>query len=916
VGYRPGVDRPGERLIGRDIEFSRLTQALDELGSRGTAVAVIGEPGIGKTALLAAVADSAAARGMATVRATGTPSEASLPFSGLGQLLQAAPRAIEQLPASQRTAILGALGKIDVDVGDFFAVALATLSLLRDRAADAPLVIIAEDIQWLDNATVDVLGFVMRRIALDPILILISSRSAVLSGLDGTALERLELDGIDVGDAGALVDMHAPTLRPDLKERLLQAAGGNPLALVELAVAWSRLAPEALIEPWVPVTSRIEDAFATRLRALPARCRTVLLVAALSDAHDVAEVLAAASVVEDGPVGHAELSLAIEAGLVMLDDRSMRFRHPLVRSVIYQAASLSARHVAHMALAQVIDEERAIWHRAAAALVPDENIAAGLERAADLARRRGTITVAVTTLERAADLSPGSAERGRRLLDASQLAVRAAKPDVAEQLLVRAEGLDLSPVDRARAAWGLQQLRGGIWNDRDVLRIALGTIEAISEAGDAERALDALVALCEAGNLAFDRDLVLATAERLPAAEDDPRLIYIVAFAAPVERNSTLIEQVARARLRPTAGTDGEVLRLLGTAATIRGAPQLGLSLLGRSVEALRAQGRLSALKSSLVSRASAAFTAGAWDQTIQFASEATAIAEQTEAYELGAAFLLAVIAAVRGDLDVLQTAGVPIEQWARANGARTMLVLALAIRGHSDLASGRWDEAYECFRSMIGAQASHDLAWAHAFLVSLSEAAAQSGHAAEARELLDRAHAMPGSASPVLVASVLYGRALLAKGPDAETAFHTALSHTPEGSPFDRGRLLLFHGMWLRRQRRPSEARTSLRAARDIFDALRAAPWADRARQQLRASGERSPQVSPQPAEQLTPQEAEIARLAAQGLTNREIGQRLFLSHRTVGAHLYRIFPKLGITSRRELQALFLLEAPASAVE
>jgi DNA-binding CsgD family transcriptional regulator len=910
------VDLADERLIGREAEFRRLIRKCDELGSRGTAVAVIGEPGIGKTALLAAVADSAAARGMGTIRATGTPSEASLPFSGLGQLLQAEPGAIEQLPASQRTALLGALGKVDVDVGDFFAVALATLSLLRNRAADAPLVIIAEDVQWLDQATVDVLGFVMRRIALDPILVLISSRSPVMTSMEGTALERLELEGLDAGHADVLVDLHAPTLRPDLKKRLLQEAAGNPLALVELAVAWSRLAPANLVEPWVPVTSRIEEAFATRLRALPARCRTVLLVAALSDTRDVAEVIAAAGAVEDAPIGHAELSLAIEAGLVQLDDRRLCFRHPLVRSVIYHAASLSACHAAHLGLAGILDDERAIWHRAATALLPDEDIAAGLERAADLARRRGTITAAVTALERAADLSPRSADRGRRLLDASRLAIQAAKPDVAERLIARAEGLELSPVDRARAAWGVQQLRGGIWNDRDQLRTALETIEAISEAGDAERALDALVALCDAGNLAFDRDLVLGTAERLGTSEDDPRLIYVVAFAAPVERNSSLLERVARARLRPSADTDAEVLRLLGTAATIRGAPRLGYSLLGRSVEALRAQGRLSLLKSTLVSQASAAFTAGVWDQTVQLASQATAIAEHTEGYELGAAFLLALIAAMRGDTEVAQATGVPMEQWAHQNDARTMLVLALSIRGHSDLAVGHWSGAFECFRSMIGPQASHDLAWAHAFLVSLSEAAALSGRAPEARKILDQTHAMPGSASPVLVASVLYGRALVAETPDAERAFRAALAHSPHGSPFDRGRVLLFHGMWLRRQRQPSEARASLRAARDIFDGLRATPWADRARQQLRAAGERSPKASPQPAEQLTPQEVEIARLAAQGLTNREIGQLLFLSHRTVGAHLYRIFPKLGITSRRELQAVFPLEAPAPVME
>jgi DNA-binding CsgD family transcriptional regulator/tetratricopeptide (TPR) repeat protein len=906
------VSTPTRRLlVGRDAERRRLEALLADVATHGAAVVVVGAAGVGKSSLVAAVAFAGAAREMTVLKTTGVQSEARLPFAGLGQLLRPVLAGVDQLPESQRNAILGAVGQIDVEVGDFFAVALATLSLLRDQASKTPVLVVAEDLQWLDRPTVDVLAFVARRIELDPIVMIATSRDSPTGALAEGSFEEVALSGLEEDAAGAVIDTHGPRLRPDLRRRLLDEAAGNPLALVELAAAWSLLPPTTWLDALVPVTKRIEEAFAARLHALPPTCKMVLLVAALDDDDSVAEILAAV-----GPVaGLADIAPAIEARLVDLDGRSLRFRHPLVRSVVYHAAPVTERHRAHAALAQVLDPDRAIWHQAASALLPDEGIAARLEHAATLARRRGTLLSAVATLERAADLSPADAERGRRLLAAAKLAFELGRREHAEALIKEAEALPLDDACRLQATWQRLRLEGGDWHEVTHIAAGVDVVQRMIAAGEPDMALEALMAICETGLMSFGKPharLVFAATQQLSAPVDDPRLLFVLACCAPIEFNERLMAQITA---RPAAlAYEPRDLSLVAVAASHRGSWAASAAMLDATIDPLRDQGRLLLLRYVLVTRAFAAWHLGEWDVATYMAGQASRLAEQTEiAVDAGATLALSIVSAVRGNTQAAEAVAIGTEQWARTNHVSGTLRLALFMRGCSALADGRFDEAYDHLGEVFAGDLTHELVMNQGMLSFFFDAAVQSGHHDHARDLLGDLQALPpGSDSPQLLAAIAYAQALLAEDPAADAAF-VAASGATAPLPFLHARLLLAHGVWLRRQRRSLEARGPLRAARDALDTLGAAPWGERARQELRATGEKSRQPVPRSTDQLTPQEIEIVQLAAQGLTNREIGQQLYLSHRTVGSHLYRIFPKLNITSRREL-ADALSHLPAAA--
>jgi DNA-binding CsgD family transcriptional regulator len=893
-------------LLGREAEMERLTSLLDGVALQGGALALVGDPGIGKSALLANAAEQAVERGMTVLKTSGVQSETNLPFAGLAQLLHPVAGSIDRLPDSQRIAILAAVGSIDAVVGDFFAVALATMNLLRDQAAETPLLVVAEDVHWLDVATLDVLAFVARRVEDDPLLILASSRTRFADAMAEAPFEVVELGRLDETAAGLLIAVHAPDLQAHLYERLVTEAAGNPLAIVELAIAWRDLPPATQLDALVPVTAKVEQAFAGRLRTLPALSRTVLLIAALSDGELVSDIMAAAGVLAGALPGHAELSAAVEARLIEVDGPNLKFRHPLVRSVVYQAATLTERHLAHSALAQVLDDERAVWHRAAATLLPDEDIAVQLERSAVAAKRRGSIAVAVTAFERSADLSPDAGERGRRTLYAAELAFEATRNDVARRLIEQAQHLPLGALDRARADWARQQLQEDLFHDIARMAVAVEAIERIGAAGDVGRALDALEMLCTLGSTAFDdslRALIIAAAERQQADKTDPRLIFIVGFNAPLEYNELILQRVNEAVHGSAKEPDD--LRRLGAAANYRGDAQLGLSLLRQSLAGLRAQGRFVALKSGLVSCLSAAWTTGQWDLVIELAGEIQRLTVQLDhPMDLIGTMYVALVGAARGDAEPAEKLGREMEQWGHRNAVWQVELVALTVRGYAAVAEGRYEEGYRHFRAGVGPDRPRNMVPWQRVIPAMCDAAVQSGHADEAREIVNWMAAVPGGDSPILRNSVAYGRAVLSEGADAEHLFEVALLSSALESSFTHARLLLAHGRWLRRQRRANDARQSLRRARDIFDDLGAKPWGEQTRQQLRASGEHSQPPRQNMVGRLTPQELEIARLAAQGMTNREIGQRLYLSPRTVGAHLYRIFPKLDITSRRELSA------------
>ena len=895
-------------------------------GGSGGAVVVRGHAGIGKSALLAAARADADRLGMAILTASGVQSEAELAFAGLHKLLQTRLDRIDRLPTPQRRALQAAFGMTDAAAPELFLIALATLELLADAATTAPLLVVVEDAQWLDQASLDVLAFLARRVDAEPIVVLAALREGWPSPFEGAAIPELRLDPLDDPAASALLDAHAPELAPGLRERLLTEAAGNPLALVELPRARRSSdaagAAVALAGEPLPLTARLELAFAARLTELPPATRAALLVAAANDGDDLAEVLhaaAAVAAVDDTAMGAEVLQPATDVQLVEVGDAVVSFRHPLVRSAVYGAASPGERRAAHAALAESLakEPERQVWHRAASTVGTDAAVAADLERAAALARRRGATAVALAALERAARLSDDPALRGSRLLRAGEMAFELAGPDLGARFVGDVEPSDLSPMERTRLAL-LRELfeDEGLWTGEARVASFVEMVDRVRLDGDADLAWNFLLAVAQRcwwiELTPATRDLVVAAAERMPVAADDARLIAILAFADPVVQGAAALDRISR--LSPDDGLDSAAIRLIGAAATALGAFDRSPGFLAASVDGLRAEGRLGLLAQALVSQAWAAVFLGNWDVARPAAEEAGRLARETGQPRWAAAadLVQASLAALRGDLDGAESLADDAERLLLPLVAHPTLALAQIARGLAALGRGGYADAYGHLRRVFDPA---DIAY-HPFVRfwvvgELAEAAARSGQGQgerdgdgdDTRALLDELSAIARtSRSPLLLVGLAYARLQLADDAEAEPLFRAALGVDLSAWPFHRGRLLLAYGSWLRRQRRIAESRTPLRTARELFDALGAVPWGERARQELRAAGETSRRRTPEAREQLSPQELQIAGMAADGLTNREIGQKLYLSHRTVGSHLYRIFPKLGITSRSQL--------------
>jgi DNA-binding CsgD family transcriptional regulator len=905
-----------EALVGRERELHVLADLLDGVNDHGAALLVRGEAGVGKSALLTSAGARARTRGMRVLAATGAQAESLLPFTGLHQLLHPLLDHADELPAPQREALNAAFGMTD-GRGDnpapnLFLIALATLELLSDAAERTPLLVLAEDAQWLDSSTCDALAFVARRLDSEPIVLLLAIREGVESSLAETGLPDLQVEGLDNVAASALLDARAPELAPAVRERLIEEAAGNPLALLELPAALKaeQLGGTEPLPPWLPLTTRLERIFRERVSHLPEASRALLLTAAV-DTGDLAEALQAATLLHGVPVAEEALEPAVAAGLAQVEDHFIRFRHPLVRSAIAQAAARAQLRAAHEALAIALADypDRRVWHHAAAVVGYDDDVAHELEVAATRAARRGAQAVAVAALERAAVLTRDPAERGRRLLQAVEWARDLGRPELVTRLLREVTTLELRPLERAWLLW-FQEVYAeeGAWSGAERMRMFVELAERAEQAGDVERALRTLymIALrCFWSNLdAETRRLVLATTERLPAPPAHPMLLFILGLVAPVERGAIVLERLPGA----AAAASGDHLAEfdLGFAASAIGDCERSLELLTTATAGLRAQGALGALANALVSQAWIAICLGNWTVATTAAGEASRLAEETrQSNYVGVASLAqATAAAARGDESRAEALAAGVERGILAIGAYPLLALVQIARGLAALGLGRHVEAYEQLRRIFDPA---DLAyhpyvrwWAATYYL---EAALHSNHLEEARAivaemelLLEQTH------SPLLQVALIYARPLLAEDEDAEALYVASLGEHLAIWPFLRARLQLGYGGWLRRHQRMAESRSPLRAAVEVFDALGALPWAERARQELRASGEVRRPRTPDARDQLSPQELQIAQLAAAGLSNREIGERLYLSHRTVGSHLYRLFPKLGITSRAEL--------------
>jgi DNA-binding CsgD family transcriptional regulator len=723
------------------------------------------------------------------------------------------------------------------------------------------------------------------------------------------------LRGLDERAARDLLDRHGPDLPVSDRDRILQHALGNPLALVELPASRRSAADLEgdLTSSPLALSARLERAFASRLDELPESTRHLLLVAAVNSENSLQETLLAAAVLGGGDVAVAAFGPAVDAGLMAHDQERIRFRHPLVRSGILQSESLHRRHAAHQALAAVLIDEpyRSTWHRAQGTIGKDDLLADELEYNHTIGIRRGSVPAAIAALERSAQLTTESAVRGRRLLLAAELAFGLGRADMVDRLLRAAARNTLTDLERARMEWLREIFNDGVPGDATrVLELSEIARRAASE-GDTNLALNLLLGAalrCWWAHAGAEASrFVVTVADELGEVGDDPRFTAILAVAQPntesprVQRRlrSMVIERVS----------DPEELRLLGMAAHAAGDPVLAIDLLDRAESRLRQQGRLGLLSHVLTMAVLDRIDVGDLPRARAAVEEGRRIAQETgqPIWDIGNLSIQAILSAVEGDAEEAHAAAAEAEQMANGRRLNDLLSCVQLARGFAYCSTGQYAEAYSALRRIFDpADPTFHETERLRGVMYLAEAASHSGHEDDARRIVAELHELDERAEiPLLHMQLAYADAVLAGDGTAEELFRSALARDLVRWPLLKARLELALGAWLRRQRRVTESRIPLRSAQVAFDVIGATAWAEQARAELRAAGLRpSDQAGRTPREVLSAQEFQIAELVAQGLSNREIGQRLYLSPRTIGSHLYRMFPKLGVTSRSQLAA------------
>ena len=916
------VDYPqagmAKALVGRGGELALIGAFLDRAGTDGEALLLSGEPGVGKTALLNAAADAASEAGTRVLRAAGVEFEADMPFSGLHQALLAVSEEFAQLSATHRDALNVALGFGEGPVPDRLLVSNAALTVLHRVAAARPVLVVVDDLPWLDRASAVVLGFVARRLAGSRIGFLAASRSEQDSFFERAGLPEHELAPLDQEAASGLVSARFPKLARRVRQRVVAEAGGNPLALLELAAASSGRQPAALagLPAVLPLSRRLQAMFAARVTGLPARTRWLLLLMALDGTGDL-RVLEA-----DGArrQGLDDLAAAEQARLAYIDQRTHRlaFRHPLIRSAVVELSADDEHRRAHGELAGLLADQpdRQVWHLAEAAVGADEHVAALLEQGAYRILRRGDAVGAVAALTRASELSPPGAGRSRRLAEAAYMGadvtgeLRTASQLVAD---ARLADPDLSGSLQAAATAAYVLINGD--GDFDTAhRLLAGTIGSLAgRPGVSDdvlgEALYTLMLLCVFGGRAelwvpFNDALARLT----PNAHTPLYLIYKI-IADPVHTAAAALGPLDAAIESLAGDADPtRIVRIAGAAGFIdrlAGCRQA----LWRVVRDGREGGAVASGISALMLLALDGFRTGQWDQARQLADEGVELSE-THGYRLSrwvGCHVQALLAAGRGDYDTTRALTDQMIQWAAPRRARAIQAYAWQARGLAALGRGDYEEAYQqaAAISPAGILASHVLNALHVPM-DLVEAAVRTGRRAEAAaHVAAMRDAGLAALSPRLALLASGSAAIAATDDSAPGLFEEALAIPgADRWPFDLARVQLAYGERLRRAQATTGSRLHLTAALETFERLGARPWAGRAAGELRATGQTRPRADERHRVSLTPQEREIAMLAAAGLSNKQIGQRLFLSPRTVGGHLHRIFPKLGITSRAALHA------------
>jgi DNA-binding NarL/FixJ family response regulator len=903
-------------LFGRHAELEQLSSFLDGLRHRGDARLICGEPGVGKSALLTATAELAHSTGMRALRASGSEFEADVSYSCLNQLLLPAHADLERLPAGPRDALSVALGFGAGAPPGVLLVCNAALLLLTELSADVPLVLVVDDIQWIDRASAVVLGFIARRLEDRRVGLLVSTRAGTSSFLDRRGLAEQVVEPIDSEAAARLVGAHHPEMPARIRHRLLDLAQGNPLALMELPSTLLGSVPRTVTQlEVVPLSDRLQAMFASRLAGLPDATRRLLLLATFEGAGDV-RVLRAAL---DDRSSLADLAPAERAQLVRVDDATalIAFRHPLIRSAVVAMSTHEERRNAHVALAGALigDQERRAWHLAAAAVGPDERVAELLEQAAHQVMLRGDAFAAIAALVRAGELSSTSAGRGRRLAEAAYIGAEASGAvDDAKTLLTdaRRAALDSAGSLHAASAAAFLMING----DGDVHtahRLLAGAIETGDHGYQADDpalvdAMHTLMLLCWYGSAPEYWTSFYSALHRLEPQPPDVLAMASDSFPDPVRSGRSALPR-ADALLR-TLTEDADPTRVvrIGTASVyldrLGDCRESSWRLVRQGREGGPARRHLGALMHLCLDD----FLTGRWDEAEELAIEGQRTCD-TSGFSFFAWYFRynrAIVAAGRGRFDEAYALADEITHWALPRGVAAAALFAHHPRALAALGQGDYDAAFLHAAAMSppGVLASHvpHCTWV---MFDLVEAAVRTGRMVEARAHVQAMRAADVGALSSRMALIQAGAEALVLGDDEPATHLEALlaSSAAERWLFDSSRVRLALGERLRRTRSPVQARQHLLTARDGFAAMAAAPWLARTETELRASGHRLPQPRPESLSGLTAQELQIAHLAASGLSNKEIAGRLFLSHRTVGAHLYRIFPKLGLTSRAGLR-------------
>jgi len=892
-------------VIGREREGSALRDALRDVHDGGSAFVIDGEAGVGKSTLVADLVRHATDLGVRRLSTAGTLAESAEPYAALHLLLYPLRSGIADLPAPQRRALEVAFGLATGIQPSPLLAGLAALTLVSDAASEGPILVVAEDLHWMDAASEWAIRMMARRVDQDPIVMVITTRNTETA--DDPAVRRLHLAPLDESDAGRLLDAVPGAPMGQARRDLVLRAEGNPLALHEL----SRTTPGDRTRDR-PVVGRVEQEFAARYAELDHPVRLAILAVALSGGTGAEEAarVAARTLGRFPPPTWTEQASASSL-LEWVAPRAIRFRHPLVQSAVLTAASPTERTAVLRSLVLEHDHDpaRTVWWRAELATGHDDDLADEIAAIGDERSAMSDPFVASRAYERSAELTSDVARRvGRRILAAEHAGLSGRLADAS--LLVQ-RACDEAP-DRllaARAAFVAETLPTG----RTGLAVgdlgpALHAVSEMQQGGGVDHATAALLHLAA---IAWDHtaepdpgDPMLVVVEALALPDDDPRSILLAARTEPVVRGDRVLERALAAA--PTAEDEGSAW-YLGYALNLVGEIETARVLLDRAVRSMRARGDLRTFPQALMGTSMTTFLGGDLGRARVLAEEASSLGR-----DLGDDGFTAATRCALAWFDALDGKQPDPERIAGGTAAGAQVLRSSAMRatllgaaGAASLVSGRAAEALESVRAL--ADPDHD-AFNPTFAVITShdfvDAAMESGNRADAEQRaadLERLHARWHA--PIVRAARDHARLALVPDADLEPAW-ASVQHERWPVPYVQARALLRLGGRLRRAGRRDTARAALHAALELFESMPAPAWADRTRDAIRATGQRVAAAGHGGVELLTPQELRVCTLAARGLSNRAIGEHLFVSPRTVGAHLYAAFQKLGISARQELAA------------